>query len=68
MDVVIAWATCHQFCVNGIRLVLLALSTTAGANAKTMDNANNTSLTPPQNGRYCDQTLIDGLAAVVISP
>jgi len=41
--------------VNGVRLVLLALLTTAFANAKTTDKANNASLTPPQSGSCCDQ-------------
>jgi hypothetical protein len=35
-----------DFQANGVRLVLLALSITACANAKTSDNANNASLTP----------------------
>ncbi len=38
----------HSSWVNGVRLVLLALSATACANAETNDNANNASLTPPQ--------------------
>ena len=37
------------FRANGVRLVLLALSTTACANSKTIDNANNESLTPMAN-------------------
>jgi hypothetical protein len=36
----------HRWWANGVRLVLLALLTTACANAKTTDNANNASLTP----------------------
>ena len=42
------WASRHRWRVNGVRLVLLALSTTACANAKVNDNANNASLTPPK--------------------
>ena len=35
-----------DFQVNGVRLVLLALSITGCANSKNTDNANNASLTP----------------------
>ena len=45
---VIRWTTRHNWRTNGVRLVLLALSTTACAKAKTNDNANNASLTPKQ--------------------
>jgi len=38
-----------DFQANGVRVVFLALSTTACANSKTTDNANNTSLTPIAN-------------------
>ena len=38
-----------DFQANGVRFVLLALSTTACVNAKTTDNANNASLTPMTN-------------------
>ena len=51
MGLLITWATCHKCWINGVRLVLLALSTTACANAKINDNANNASLTPPQMAR-----------------
>ena len=49
------WGIRHNCWVNGVRLVLLALSTTACANALITDNANNASLTPPQKGPWCDQ-------------
>lgn len=41
------------FQANGVRLVFLALLTTACAKAKTTDIANNESLSPPQCGRWC---------------
>ena len=55
LGLVIAWATRHNSRVNGVRLVLLALSSTACVKAETTDNANNASLTPPPNGPCCDQ-------------
>ena len=45
----------HRWWANGVRLVLLALLTTACANVKKNNNANNASLTPPQSGPCCDQ-------------
>ncbi len=48
-------ATRDIWWTNGVRLVLLALSTTACAKAKSTDNANNASLTPPQRDPYYDQ-------------
>jgi hypothetical protein len=55
MGLGIRWASRHRWRANGVRLVLLALLTTACANAKANDNANNASLTPAQSGPYCDQ-------------
>ncbi len=49
------WASRHRWRFNGGRLVLLTLLTTACANAKANDNANNPSLTSPLNGPCCDQ-------------
>ncbi|SMD11369.1 hypothetical protein SAMN02746065_1377 [Desulfocicer vacuolatum DSM 3385] len=36
-------------CADGVRLLLLMLSTKAFANEKSLDNVNNESLTPPRN-------------------
>ncbi|SMD04559.1 hypothetical protein SAMN02746065_12420 [Desulfocicer vacuolatum DSM 3385] len=36
-------------CTDGVRLLLLMLSTKAFANEKSLDNVNNESLTPPRN-------------------
>ena len=44
---VIRWAIHLNWRTNGVRLVLLALSTIACVKAKSTDNANNASLTPP---------------------
>ena len=40
------WEVLDWESANGVRLVLLALSNTACANANNTDNANNASLTP----------------------
>ena len=58
VGLVTTWASRHNWRANGVRLVLLALSTTACANAKTVDNANNASLTPTKGGPCCDQALL----------
>lgn len=51
-----AWATRHKCWLNGVSLVLLALSAIPCANAENTDNANNASLPAPPNGPYYDQT------------